>query len=306
MNWDHLRYFLQVARSGRLLHAAEKLGVEHTTVARRISQLEQQLGQTLFIRARQGYQLTESGRQLLIQAERMEDASVWIEQQIGNTDNGMKGLVRVAATEGYATSFLAQHLSNLAIQHTDLSIDLLAMPRLLNLSRREADILITIERPPQGALVITKLTDYALHLYATPDYLATHAPIAQINDLKNHTFISYIDDQLISPSLNYLHEVCQPERIALRSTSLSIQQQAALAGLGIAILPAFMAVQQPTLQVILPQQIRIMRTFWMLMPVEQQEVARTRLTWNFIKHVTQQHQALMLGQHQSINQKNPP
>lgn len=295
MNWDHLRYFLQVARSGRLLTAAQKLGVEHTTVARRISQLEQQLGQTLFIRARQGYQLTEAGKQLLLQAERMEDASHWIEQQFGNTDNGMAGLVRVAATEGYATSFLAAHLAGLAQQHPNLSIDLLAMPRLLNLSRREADILITIERPPQGALVITKLTDYALHLYATADYLAAHALIAQISDLKSHCFVSYMDDQLISPSLNYLREICQPERVGLRSSSLLIQQQAALAGLGIAILPAFMAAQHAELQVILPQQVRIMRTFWMLMPIEQQEVARTRMTWDFIKQITQQHQALMLG-----------
>ncbi len=295
MNWDHLRYFLQVARSGRLLSAAQKLGVEHTTVARRLSSLEQHLGQTLFIRSRQGYQLTAAGQQLLIQAERMEAASLCIEQQHGNREDGMAGLVRVAATEGYATSFLAGHLATLVRQHPDLSIDLLAMPRLLNLSRREADILITIERPPQGALVITKLTDYALHLYAHKDYLAAYAPIQQLSDLKKQTFVSYMDDQLISPSLNYLQEICQPERVGLRSSSLLIQQQAALAGLGIAILPAFMGSQQTELQVILPQQVRIMRTFWMLMPTEQQDVARTRMTWQFIKHITQQHQALMLG-----------
>ncbi|MFA9203707.1 MAG: LysR family transcriptional regulator [Flavobacteriales bacterium] len=300
MNWDHLRDFLQVARSGRLLSAAQKLGVEHTTVARRLSTLEQQLGQTLFIRARQGYQLTEAGKQLLVHAEKMEDASRWIEQQVGNPHHGMSGVVRVAATEGYAGSFLAQHLAHLAQQHPDLSIDLIAMPRLLNLSRREADILITIERPPQGALVITKLTDYALHLYAHADYLAQHSVIEQISDLKSHCFISYMDDQLISPSLNYLYEICQPQRIGLRSASLLIQQQAALAGLGIAILPAFMASQNPELQVILPQQVRIMRTFWMLMPTEQQDVPRTRLTWDFIKSTTQQHHALMLGT------KNPP
>lgn len=300
MNWDHLRYFLHVARSGRLLSAAQKLNVEHTTVARRISALEQHLGQTLFIRARQGYQLTEAGKQLLIHAERMEDASCWIEQLVGNTDNGMSGMVRVAATEGYATCFLAKHLASLAQQHPDLSIDLLAMPRLLNLSRREADILITIERPPQGALVITKLTDYALHLYAHADYLITQPPIEQLSDLKLHTFVSYMDDQLISPNLNYLHEICQPQRVGLRSSSLLIQRKAALAGLGIAILPAFMGSQNPELQVIFPQQVRIMRTFWMLMPSEQKDVARTRMTWDFIKQITQQHQPLMLGT------KNPP
>jgi DNA-binding transcriptional LysR family regulator len=300
MNWDHLRYFLAVARSGRLLSAAQKLGVEHTTVARRLSTLEQHLGQTLFIRSRQGYQLTTAGQQLLIQAERMEQASLWIEQQHGNREDGITGTVRVAATEGYATSFLAGHLAGLAQQHSGLSIDLLAMPRLLNLSRREADILITIERPPRGALVITKLTDYALQLYAHTDYIAEQAPIQQISDLKKQIFVSYIDDQLISPNLNYLHEICQPERVGLRSSSLLIQQAAALAGLGVAILPAFMGSQQPSLQVILPEQVRIMRTFWMLMPTEQKDVARTRMTWDFIKQITQQHQALMLGT------KNPP
>lgn len=295
MDWDHLRFFLQVARTGRLLSAAHRLGVEHTTVARRIQQLEKHLGQTLFIRERQGFVLTDAGKQLLPHAERMEDASARIEHDLQRTQMGISGLVRVGATEGYGTSFLAAHLARLTQQHPHLTIDLIAIPRLLNLSRREADIVITLERPSRGDFIITKLTDYALGLYASSDYLAHHPPIYSTDDLKANPFVGYIDDLLISQALNYLPEICQPERIALRSTSLLAQQQAALAGAGLAILPHFMAATEPRLQAVLPDQVRLIRTFWMMMPLEMKDVARTRLTWDMIRTVTEQQQDLLLG-----------
>jgi DNA-binding transcriptional LysR family regulator len=295
MDWDHIRFFLEVARTGRLQLAAQRLEVEYTTVARRIQSLEKSLGQTLFIRDRQGHVLTEAGKQLLVQAERMEDASLLIQQQAGSDDSALSGLVRVGATEGYGTFFLAQHLGLLTRQHAYLSIDLLAVPRLVNLSRREADIVITLERPSRGPFIITKLTDYVLRLYASADYLADHPTIQTVEDLPQHTFVSYIDDLLMSQTLNYLSELCTPERVAFRSTSLLGQQQAALAGAGIAILPAFMAKQEPRLIPILADQVQLTRTFWMMMPTDLKDVARTRITWDFIKSTTQQHAGLMMG-----------
>ena len=294
MNWDDLRYFLALSRNARLQTAAQQLQVEHTTVARRIAQLEKTLGHTLFVRQPQGYVLTEAGRLLLPHAEHMESASLSIEQHVGASQQ-VSGVVRVGATESYGTLFLAQHLGQLTAQHRYLSIDLLAMPRLLNLSRREADIVISLERPPRGAFLMTKLTDYALHLYASADYLAKMPAIQQLEDLKQHDFVSYIDDLVMSPALNYLAEVCQPQRLTLRSTSLIAQQQAAIAGAGIAILPAFMAQQEPRLQPVLPQVVRLQRTFWMMMPNDLKDVARMRMTWDFIRRITEQHQALMHG-----------
>ncbi|XID74659.1 LysR family transcriptional regulator [Alkanindiges sp. WGS2144] len=295
MDWDNVRFFLEVARTGRLQLAAQRLQVEYTTVARRIQQLEKVLGQTLFVRDRQGYLLTEAGKQLLVQAERMEDASLLIQQQAGTDAQGLSGLVRVGVTEGYGTFFLAQHLASLSQQHPHLAIDLVAVPRLVNLSRREADIVITLERPSRGAFVMTKLTDYVLRLYASPAYLSQHSVIQNPDDLAQHTFVSYIDDLLMSQTLNYLSELCSPKRVAFRSTSLLGQQQAALAGAGIAILPAFMASQEPRLVAVLPQQLQLTRTFWMMMPTDLKDVARMRMTWDFIKTMTQQQQALMLG-----------
>ncbi len=296
MEWDHFRYFLALTRTGRLQSAAQRLGVEYTTVARRIQQLEKSLGYTLFIRDRQGHVLTEAGQQLLVHAERMEDAFLQVEQQAGGASSGLSGVVRVGATEGFGTVFLAAKLAELTQLHPNLAVDLVAVPRLVNLSRREADIVITIERPTSGPFVITRLTDYVLRLYASPDYLARHPVLMEETDLRQHTFISYIDDMLMSQELNYLSELCRPQRIALRCTSLSGQMNAALAGAGIAILPAFMGQRESGLVPVLPERVSIQRTFWMLMPTEMKDVARMRVAWDFIKAQTQQQDALWMGQ----------
>lgn len=295
MDWDHVRYFLELARTGRLQAAAQRLGVEYTTVARRIQQLEKTLGYTLFIRERQGHVLTEAGRQLLVQAERMEDACLHIALGAGGGEGSLSGSVRIGAPEGYGSFFLAPQLAQLTQSHPNLALDLVAVPRLVNLSRREADIVITIERPSRGPFVMTRLTDYALKLYAAPAYLQRHAAIQNRDDLRQHTFVSYIDDLLMSQNLNYLNEVCQPARVALRSTSLFGQLQAAQAGAGIAILPAFMAQQQAGLVPVLADSVQIIRTFWMLMPTDLKDVARMRMTWDFIRQQTQQQQGLWMG-----------
>lgn len=296
MDWDHLRYFLELARTGRLQAAAQRLNVEYTTVARRIQQLEKTLGYTLFTRERQGHVLTEAGRQLLVQAERMEDACLHIALGAASGEGSLSGAVRIGAPEGYGSFFLAPQLAQLTQSHPNLSLDLVAVPRLVNLSRREADIVITIERPSRGQFVITRLTDYVLRLYAAPDYLHRHAPIHSRDDLRQHSFVSYIDDLLMSQNLNYLNEVCQPARVAFRSTSLFGQLQAAQAGAGIAILPAFMVRPDSGLVAVLPQSVQIVRTFWMMMPTDLKDVARMRMSWDFIRQQTQQHQAMWMGE----------
>ena len=160
MDWDHLRYFLELARASTLAAAARRLGVEHTTVARRIQALEKQLGTPLFAREAAGHRLTEAGRNLLPAVEAMEAAALGVERATPVAGGGPSGLVRVGVTEGFGTLILAQHLAQLTQRYPQLSIDLLALPRLLHLSRREADIVISLERPKRGAVIVTKLADY--------------------------------------------------------------------------------------------------------------------------------------------------
>ena len=295
MDWDNLRFFLEVARAGRLVAAARRLGVDHTTVSRRVQALEHEIGAQLFSRGANGYVLNETGRHLLPRAESMENACLSVLQENHGESRPLSGHVRIGATEGFGTTILAPNLGVLTQQHPHLAIDLLAVPRIVNLSRREADIVITLERPARGQFIVTKLTDYALRLYASDQYLALRPPVRSPDDLRSHTFISYIDDLLFSKKLNYLDELCRPERIALRSTSILAQLQATLAGAGMAVLPVFMAQHNPLLRAVLPRQVNIIRTFWMMMPAEIKDVARMRVTWDFLRKIVEGNRSLLMG-----------
>lgn len=294
MDWDNLRYFLELARAGRLTAAARRLGVDHTTVARRVQALEKALDRQLFIRAKAGYRLSEAGRELLAQAEAMESAVASIEQPSLSADR-LSGQVRIGATEGYGTLMLAGHLASLTRSYPHLGVDLLAVPRSVRLARNEADIVITLERPERGPYVITKLTDYVLRLYASEAYLASHPPIRSREDLGEHVFVSYIEDLLYSKELFYLDEIVRPRQHSLRSTSILAQQEAVAAGAGLAILPAFAARREPLLKGVLVDEIEFTRTFWMLMPVENKDLARMRVCWDFLRDVAASSHDLMMG-----------
>ena len=288
MDWDHLRYFLELARASTLAAAARRLGVEHIIVARRIQALEKQLGTPLFAREAAGHRLTEAGRHLLPAVEAMEAAALGVERATPVAGGGPSGLVRVGVTEGFGTLILAQHLAQLTQRYPQLSIDLLALPRLLHLSRREADIVISLERPKRGAVIVTKLADYSLHLYGQREYLARRPLVTRREDLRHHDFISYVDDLLFTKELQFIDQLYPPERFALRSTSVSAQYEAVRAGAGLAVLPAFLADRDPILARVLPQEARFTRTFWMSMPGEAKHLARMQAVWGFLKEVGQQ------------------
>ncbi|RZL88266.1 MAG: LysR family transcriptional regulator [Variovorax sp.] len=296
MDWDNLRFFLELARSGTLTNAARRLGVDHTTVARRIQALEKEIGTALFSREAGGHRLTEAGRRLQPQVEAMESAFLAVESAAPASNEGLSGLVRIGATEGFGTVVLAPQLALFAQAHPKLVIDLLAMPRLVHLSRREADIVISLERPARGPVVVTKLTEYALRLYASDRYLAAHPPIASREDLHGHTFISYVDDLLFSKELQYLDELYRPDSFALRSTSILAQHLATAAGAGIAVLPAFIAERDPSLRRVLPGEANFTRTFWMSVPAETKHLARMQATWNFLRETVEAQRALLLPQ----------
>lgn len=296
MDWDNLRYFLELARTGTLVSAARRLAVDHTTVARRIQALEKEMGLALFSREAGGHRLTEAGRRLQPQAEAMEEAFLAVERSAAPPSHaaGLSGLVRIGATEGFGTIVLAPSLAQFAQAHPKLVIDLLAMPRLVHLSRREADIVISLERPARGPVVVTKLTDYVLRLYASQDYLARHGAIRSREDLRGHTFISYVDDLLFSKELQYLDELYKPDSFALRSTSVLAQHCATAAGAGIAVLPAFIAEQDPRLRRVLPEQANFTRTFWMSVPSETRNLARMKAVWDFLRETVEAQRSILL------------
>ncbi|REH37705.1 LysR family transcriptional regulator [Paraperlucidibaca baekdonensis] len=264
LNWDDLRFFLEVARAGTASAASRRLGVDYTTVARRIRSLEESLGALLFDKSRStGFTLTVDGQHLLRHAETMEAAMEAAHAEVSGTGSALSGHVRIGCTEAFGTYFVAPQMANFQDHYPNISIDVLPVPHFVSLSRREADIAITLERPARGPYVTSKLCDYRLKLYATTDYLAHHPRITSIDDLKAHDFIHYVEALAFSPQLLYLNDIVANARSRLRCTSTLAQYHAALQGRALAILPCFVAEQDPRLVAVLADTVRITRHFWL-------------------------------------------
>lgn len=296
MDWDGLRFFLAVARTSKVSEAGRRLGVEHSTVARRIRQLEHDMGTVLFDKSRRyGYTLTEAGRNLLQHADKMESELLHAQQVISVSEEDLTGNIRVAATEGFGVYMLTPLAVEFQNQYPKTSLEIMPFQRFVDQSRREADIFITIDRPLRGNYVYRLLSEYMLRLYAAPQYLKRHPPIKTPNDLAEHRFIDYVDEFIISDELKYLSGVIPDANVVLKSNSLVAQLHACMAGQAMAVLPCFMAHQHPSLQVVLPDEVAIKRSFWMLYHEDLRQLKRIELFTNFLKNKLEQRQAIMMG-----------
>ncbi|GGE15263.1 LysR family transcriptional regulator [Aureimonas endophytica] len=263
MNWDDLRFFLAVARTGQILAASQRLGVNHATVARRIDSLEAGLNAKLLLRRPTGCSLTDAGVALLASAERIEAEMLAARGALGDRDIRLAGTVRVGAPDGFGTAFLAARLWRLTVDHPDLVIQLVPVPRSFSLSQREADVAITLERPAQGRLVSRKLTDYTLGLYASADYLEQQGRPRELRDLAAHRLVGHVEDLVYTKSLHYAGDVMPGWVASFEVSSALGQAEAVAAGAGIGILHGFVARREAALTRILPE-IAIRRSYWLV------------------------------------------
>ncbi len=301
LNWDDLKFFLEVARTRKASSAAKRLGVDYTTVSRRIASLEVALGTLLFEKSRtSGFVLTAEGQRLLSYAESIESTLHMACEQVSGSGVALSGHVRMGCTEGFGSFFVTPQLSHFLDHYPAISVDILPLPHFISLSKREADIVIALERPEHGPYVCCKLCDYRLRLYATQEYLDNHAPIQRVSDLADHSFISYVDDLAFSSELLYLANLLPAASANLRSTSVIAQYVAAQQGRGLAILPCFLAAQDPRLVPILPQEIEITRQFWMYCREDLRKLKRINLLWDYIRSVTELNGPLLLGESREL------
>lgn len=281
-DWDLLQSFLAVARSGKLTLAARRLQVNHATLSRRLKTLEDGLGTKLFERHISGYTLTAHGERLLHRAEEVESTMLGIQSDLKDAGTRVSGTVRIAAPDGFGTAFLAPRLGLLAAAHPDLEIQLVIMPRSLSLSNREADIAIGLSRPDRGRLHARKLTDYELGVYAARAHPTLWGGISAADDLAQRMFVGYIDDLIFSPELDYAATVARDAQPRLKSSNLIAQYQATRAGAGLCVLPCFLAEEDPALIRVLPKDVRLFRTFWMIVHSDLHDLARIKVIGNFI------------------------
>jgi DNA-binding transcriptional LysR family regulator len=293
MNWDDVRIFLAVARAGQILAASKRLGVNHATLSRRMTALEEELKTRLFIRRTNGCELTAEGEIFLASAERMESEMLAAQSNLGRTDTAIAGTVRIGAPDGFGVSFLAPRMGRLIERHPELKIQLVPVPRSFSLSQREADIAITLERPEQGRLVSSKLTDYTLGLYASRAYAEAHGLPEDAEALKAHRRIGYVEDLIFSQSLNFTGEIMRNWNAGFEISSAIGQTEAVRASAGIGILHNYVARQYDDLVRVMPG-TSIQRTYWTIFHESARDLARVRIVADFLHEAVKEEKGMFI------------
>jgi DNA-binding transcriptional LysR family regulator len=262
MDWDDLRVFLAVARCESLSAAGKDLKLDPATVGRRIARLEDAMSARLFLKSPQGYTLTDQGMGLVAHAERAETAFVGAREALSGPE-GLTGQIRIGAPDGCANYLLPQVLAVICDENPGLEVQIVALPRVFNLSKREADLAIAVSRPEAGRLTVQKLTDYQLHLAASRDYLAAHPVITDPSHLKAHRLVGYIPDMIFDKELDYLTQIGATS-VPLASNSVSVQLNWLRHGAGVGVVHDFALPSAPELVKILPDTVHLTRAFWLI------------------------------------------
>lgn len=292
-DWSDLQAFLAIARAGQLARAGAAMGVDATTMGRRLRRLEARLGTTLFEQTRQGQDLTEAGEALLGKVEAMARAAAGIGDGETARDS-LSGTLRLSVSEGFGTWLVARYLPEFAARHPGLTLDLAASSGFLSLSKREADIAVTLSRPRVGPVIARKLTDYALRLYASDGYLAERGMPERASDLASgHALVGYIPDLIYAPELRYLDEVVPGLAPRVRSSSINAQHRLIASGAGIGVLPCFIGEGDPALRPVL-HQWQICRSFWLVTHKDTHNLARVRAGKDWLLALAQQHRDVLL------------
>jgi DNA-binding transcriptional LysR family regulator len=264
MEWDDLKYFLAVARSGSLTEAGQTLKTSASTVSRRIAVLEKKLVARLFHRKSSGYALTESGIVILRKAEEVEEAALAVERVALGRDTHATGVVRVTASDDIAANLIAPHLGRFRELYPDIVLEIVAQMELANLARREADIALRGARPTRGQFVIRRAGVWHFGLYAARKYAENHNLKPGLSDLSGTEIITWTKEWVHLRGGPWFAEYARDANIALASDSRRVHHAACKAGLGLAILPCALADKEPDLICLLPPEKVLSSPLWLV------------------------------------------
>ncbi|MCB2084089.1 MAG: LysR family transcriptional regulator [Sphingomonadaceae bacterium] len=282
LNSDQIMAFLAVMRDGNCVAAARRLRLDHSTVSRRLASLEERLQTRLFDRSPRGLMPTEAAVSFLPHAERIEIELLRAADAVSARDVPVSGTVRVATPEIFGTAFLAPLVPALRELHPDLVIELVPESRAISLSKREADVAISVRRPTGGRVAARKLADYRLGLFASSDYVDLLGAPASARDLEGHDFVSYVDDLVELPELLALDRTMPRGPVVFRSSTSAAQLAAVAAGTGVGLLHLLAAAEDPRLVRLLAKEVEIVRTYWLIVHNDLRRVARVRAVVDFI------------------------
>jgi DNA-binding transcriptional LysR family regulator len=278
MNWDDVRIFLAVHRLGTLSGAAQQLGIDQTTVGRRLNGLEGTLGSRLFLRTTDGFVLTRSGEQVLESAMEMERLAVSFERHSEGADKRVEGEVRVTTTDTLAIDFVIPAIERLQTRHPGIRVLLSTTPRLLDLSRREADIAIRTERPEQQGLIVRRLGSWEVGLYASRSYVARRGEPKPGGEFVGHDLAVYLPGVTKRQQETLVGESRAQGRVVAELDSSLMLWTFVRAGLALGELPTYMAQRYPELVRIWPSRRRHSPyEAWMVMHADLARTARVRV-----------------------------
>jgi len=291
-DWNDVVYFLEVARQRNLVRAAEKLKVDHTTVSRRIRELERSLNSTLFKRSKSGFTLTETGLRLLQYAEGMESQANSMIEAIGLQEPEAGGAVRIAAMEGIGSFYLTKCIGDFNRIYPSIQVELITDTRLLDLSRREADIFVSFFRPQGKRLSVRKVGEFKISLYSSSRYFDDRPYPKNLKELESEAFIDFIEENIYSKENRWLSDILRPAHTVFRSTSLVAQYMAVSNGQGIAMLPSYVAANDRDLRPVMPE-LFSMRDIWLSVHEDLLHIARIKVLIAFLEKRIEADEALL-------------
>lgn len=289
LDWNDLKYFLAVARSGGLTPAAAELAASPSTVSRHINAMEARLGARLFLRQQSGYQLTDQGSALFEHVAEVERAMLAVERrggQFGAAEEAA-GLVRLATSEMLANSLLAPHLCEFARAHPRVQVELIAGRTLADLSRREADLALRIVDPKR----VEHPPDYIAHrLGAMPFALyGERGLLAASGDWRTLQYISWDESWLHSPRGQWLATLFPGRQPVLRANTMQAQLAATRSGLGVAMLACYVGDADPVLQRIGAAEAPLERDLWLVYHRDLKASRRVQVMRDFVQTLVQRH-----------------
>lgn len=282
-DWNDLKVFIALHRMRRMTEAGKLLGIDQTTISRRIKALEKAIGTSLFLRREDGFELTSAGAKILPFVLKIEQASEQLHEAVSGQNRRLSGSVRIGAPDGLGTFLLPPLLSQFQQIHPDVDIELVPSSRAFRVASKEVHLALSLTLPESGRLMARKLGDYHLHFFGSVDYLAANGVPETLQDLKDHRLVGYIADMLFSPEVRFLEELGLRQMVRFASSSMAAQREAIRAGSGIGILPRFMTLNDPGLAPVLTSEYHLKRTIWIVGHQTAEDLARVRAVSEFLQ-----------------------
>jgi len=289
MDWGDLPHFLAAYRHRSWAGAARALGCEYTTVSRRVAALEAALETTLFVRTPDGLAPTPAADELMPLAEQIERTAQEITMRTAGHDARVAGVVRVTCPEGFS-AYLVDQLVELRVLYPDVVVEIVADVRPLDLARGEADLALRMSPTTQRDLVTRTLCEMPWRMFATADYVARRGVPEPVENLRGHDVVTYDDTLAHVPGARWLAEHAAGATIVFRGNSLRAVLDAAAAGLGLTVLPHFLASREPRLQLLAADRLST-RTLALVVHPDLKRVARVRAVMDFLGSVIQRDHA---------------